>query len=246
MMQNSKNPFETDKSALIGYEKELPMENKKEVPPQRFNPYVFNGGNIAVVQGEDYVVCAGDTRLSLGYGVLARDTTKICRLTDTCVLCASGMYADFIALCKYMKAKIVMYEFDNGKKPSTESCAQLLGTTLYGKRFFPYYCFCAVTGITKEGKGVCYGYDAIGSFQPAKSGAQGSASQFMTPAMDQIFDGYNNTKHEKINNPEKVRDVLRDCFNAAAERDIHTGDGVEILIITKDGIKEHKYGLRKD
>ena len=42
-MIHSKNPFEVEKSALISYEKEAP---NKEVPPQ-FNPYVFNGGNIA-------------------------------------------------------------------------------------------------------------------------------------------------------------------------------------------------------
>jgi len=241
-MIHSKNPFEVEKSALISYEKEAP---NKEVPPQ-FNPYVFNGGNIAVVQGKDYVVVAGDTRLSLGYGVLARDTTKIIQLTDKCVLVSAGMYADFLALKKYLHAKIVMYEFDNGKKPNTKACAQLLGTTLYQKRFFPYYCFTAIAGIDEDGKGVCYGYDAVGSFQPVKHGAQGSASTFLTPAMDHILDGYNNLNHKNLETKEEVVDVLRDCFNAAAERDIHTGDGVEIMTIDKNGSKLQKFGLRFD
>lgn len=76
-----------------------------------------------VVQGKDYVVVAGDTRLSLGYGVLSRDTSKIVKLTDKCILVSSGMYADFLALKKHLQAKIVMYEFDNGKKPSVKACA---------------------------------------------------------------------------------------------------------------------------
>ena len=39
---------------------------------------------------------------------------------------------------------------------------------------------------------------------------------------------------------------VKDIFISAAERDIHTGDGVLINIITKDGITEEFFPLRKD
>ena len=39
---------------------------------------------------------------------------------------------------------------------------------------------------------------------------------------------------------------VKDIFISAAERDIHTGDGVLINVITKDGISEEFFPLRKD
>lgn len=40
--------------------------------------------------------------------------------------------------------------------------------------------------------------------------------------------------------------LVKDVFTSAAERDIYTGDGVVIQIITKNGIQSEKFALRKD
>jgi len=45
---------------------------------------------------------------------------------------------------------------------------------------------------------------------------------------------------------EKAVAILKDVFTSAAERDIYTGDGITIKIITKDGIKDSSFALRKD
>ncbi len=45
------------------------IENKKN----RFNPYTLNYGTVVGVAGENFVVIAGDTRLSEGYSIVTRD-----------------------------------------------------------------------------------------------------------------------------------------------------------------------------
>lgn len=45
---------------------------------------------------------------------------------------------------------------------------------------------------------------------------------------------------------EKAIAILKDVFTSAAERDIYTGDGITIKIITKDGIEVSSFALRKD
>ena len=45
---------------------------------------------------------------------------------------------------------------------------------------------------------------------------------------------------------EKAVNLVKDVFIAAAERDIYTGDGVQIQIITKDGIEVQTFPLRRD
>lgn len=45
---------------------------------------------------------------------------------------------------------------------------------------------------------------------------------------------------------EKALSILKDVFIAAAERDIYTGDSIAISIITKNGIKNESFDLRRD
>lgn len=45
---------------------------------------------------------------------------------------------------------------------------------------------------------------------------------------------------------EAVVRLIRDGFISAAERDIYTGDGVHISVITKDGVESVKFPLRHD
>lgn len=45
---------------------------------------------------------------------------------------------------------------------------------------------------------------------------------------------------------EKAVQLVKDVFISAAERDVYTGDALQICIITKEGIKDETIPLRKD
>lgn len=45
---------------------------------------------------------------------------------------------------------------------------------------------------------------------------------------------------------EKAIKLIKDVFISAAERDIYTGDQVQIQIITKDGVRMESFALRRD
>ena len=147
--------------------------------------------------GEDFVAVGGDTRLSEGYSIVTRTESKLVQLTDKTILATSGMYADFCELKQHLKAKLEMYDYKIDRQPTTESIAHLLSKTLYHRRFFPYYTFNLVAGIDSKGKGVVYGYDAIGSYGADKALAQGSGAHMILPFLDAEVIGYNNPKHKE-------------------------------------------------
>jgi len=102
--------------------------------------------------------------VSNGYSILTRSQSKTVKLTETCILTSAGMIADVETLHKTLEMRIKQYRMQNKRDPCVESIAQFLCTTLYGRRFLPYYAFNLLCGIAKNGKGVVYGYDAIGSY----------------------------------------------------------------------------------
>jgi 20S proteasome subunit beta 6 len=42
---------------------------------------------------------------------------------------------------------------------------------------------------------------------------------------------------------DEARDILRDAMTSTAERDIYTGDAVQIAILTADGLKIEEFPL---
>ena len=219
---------------------------EKPVMERNFNPYVVNNGTVAAVAGADFCKVVGDTRCSLGYTILSRDLSKITQLTDKCVIATSGMRADMIALHKTMKTRVKLYKAKFHKTPDIPAIAQMLGNTLYGRRFFPYYTFNLLCGVDAEGKGAIYGYDAIGSYDRVNCGAMGSGSELVVPILDNQVKDHNVLEPEPPTDVEVVENVLRDAMHAATERDIYTGDKLEMVTIDKDGVRFEKEQMRRD
>jgi 20S proteasome subunit beta 6 len=175
-----------------------PADPHHEHARPQWEPYDFNGGTVLAISGEDFVVVAGDTRLSTGYSILSRNESKIHEVAPNTLLGCPGSHNDVVQLRGVLTIRAQMYQHDNEEiPPSTENMAQLLMNTLYSRRFFPYYAFCLLCGIDENGKGAVYSYDAVGSHDRVSRGAMGSGGHLMIPLLDNLVE------HDSRTDPKK-------------------------------------------
>ncbi|THU56169.1 hypothetical protein C4D60_Mb11t14420 [Musa balbisiana] len=185
--------------------------------------YENNGGTCVAIAGSDYCVIAADTRLSVGYSIYTRDYSKICKLADKCVMASSGFQGDLKALQKNLAARHLHYVF---KQLQIEK--------------WKY-----------ERKGCVFTYDAVGSYERVGYSAQGTGAGLIIPVLDNQLKSPSplllpaKDAVTPLLESEAV-DLVKDVFASATERDIYTGDKVEIVVINASGIRQELMELRKD
>ncbi|OAD75212.1 hypothetical protein PHYBLDRAFT_110897 [Phycomyces blakesleeanus NRRL 1555(-)] len=214
----------------------------------RFEPYDDNGGTSLAIAGEDFCVVASDTRQSTGYSINSRFSPKSYKLSETSVIAMNGFHADGLTLKKVLDQRLKWYKFSHDKDMSCTALAQMLSITLYQKRFFPYYSFCVLGGVDDEGKGAVYCYDGIGSYERETCRASGSASALIQPFLDNQIGRKNQQNADKtpLDLPTVIG-IVKDAFTSATERDIYTGDNLQIFVIRKgQDVEVLTYPLKKD
>lgn len=224
-----------------------PSDDVKTVPyERRFNAYDFNGGTTVCISGEDFAIAAGCTRMSTGYEIQTRNKGKLNQLSDKTILASVGCISDITTFDNLLSARYTQYLQKCGKVMSTEAAAQLVSVTLYSRRFMPYYAFCMVAGLDAAGRGAVFGYDAVGSYKRDSYGAMGSGQKFVMPVLDNLIGRRNRADSVAPLTIEEAVNIIKTVFVAATERDIHTGDSVEIKIVTKEGVRTEVFDLKKD
>jgi 20S proteasome subunit beta 6 len=129
----------------------------------------------------------------------------------------------------------------------TTAIAQLLSVNLYYRRFFPYYTFNVLGGVDENGKGVAYSYDAVGSFERVKYSSSGTGQSLIQPFLDNQVAKLNQTiKSGAPASSSDVVDFVKDALTSAGERDIYTGDSIDLAVIDANGIHMHQQALKKD
>lgn len=231
-----------------------------------FYPYTDNGGTTLGITGSDFAILAGDTRSTSGYNINSRYAPKLFKIGGTgsdnagarIVLSVVGFAADGNALKERLDTVVKMYKYQHNKDMSVHACAQRLSHILYNKRFFPYYVHAILGGLDEQGVGALYSYDPVGSYERESCRSAGAASSLITPFLDnQVnlknqYDPNSGPGLEKVTKTpqplsrDTVEALVSDSFSSAAERQIEVGDGLQMFIITKDGIEEKYSELKKD
>ncbi|KAJ2373297.1 Proteasome subunit beta type-6 [Coemansia sp. RSA 2611] len=228
---------------------QAPMQAPNQVHSHNhWSPYVDTGGTSLAIAGDDFVLVASDTRQSDGFNINTRYDSKAIELSNKTVLATSICSADGKRLTEVLEQKAQLYFHKHEKHIGTKALAQLLSNTLYSRRMFPYYVFPILAGIDSDGKGAAYSYDALGNMQLVTYIAFGSASALVQPFLDNQV-GFKNQRGADSSRRltrEQAMMVAIDAFTGATERDIYTGDHLEIYIVDANGVHKEVRELKRD
>jgi len=184
------------------------------------------------------VVVAAEKKSTMGYLVASKETEKVYDINDYITMTIAGASGDAQTLVRYMRAEVKLFEIQNQRKISVKGAATLLANILHGGRwtFLPYMVQLIVAGY--NGGASIFSLDAIGAIeQEKKFFSTGSGSPMALGVLEDSFD-------ENLSLDDGAKLAVR-AIRAAVERDIASGgNAIDVVTITKDGIKRKTVPMR--
>jgi proteasome beta subunit len=192
--------------------------------------YMFIPGATTIgVTFKDGVILASEKRVSYGYLIVSKTGKKVFKITDHVGAACAGLVSDMQVLIREVSAYGNLFRLDVGRPISVRSAAKLMSNLLFNRRLAPLITQTIVGGVDDEGPSL-YSLDPLGSVLPDKFTVVGSGTEI---AMGVVEEGYKDNM-----NAEEAKELVVRAMKSAVSRDIMSGDGVDFLTITKDGILE--------
>lgn len=188
---------------------------------------------LALVCKDGIVLCA-DKKATSGYLITNKRFDKIVNITDDIVITTAGTVSDVQLMTKLVRAELKLKSIRTGKEILVKEAVNLLATMVYNNirkmSLIPGISHFLVGGRDSTGY---YAYDV---------GADGSISicdDFVSSGSGSVMAfGVLETLYKKNMSVDEGVKLGIKAVNAAIQRDIASGEGIDAVTITKDGVKK--------
>ncbi|MGQ9759244.1 MAG: archaeal proteasome endopeptidase complex subunit beta [Candidatus Methanomethylicaceae archaeon] len=178
---------------------------------------------------KDGIVLASEKRISYGYSIMSKAGKKVFLVNERIGVAFAGLVSDAQAILRRLGAEVMLYELDHHKRMSVRSAAKLLANILYSQRYYPVFTETIIGGVDEEGNKL-FVLDQLGSLIEDKFAALGTGGAM---AISVIEGGYKNGI-----DVSEGKELAVKAVRSAISRDVASGDGIDVVVISKDGAKE--------
>ncbi|OYT40864.1 proteasome subunit beta [Candidatus Pacearchaeota archaeon ex4484_26] len=183
---------------------------------------------------KDGVILAADRQATAQYFVAHKKVEKIVPITDNVAVTTAGLVSDIQLISKLTKAELKLKKIRTKLKPTVKEAANLFATILYHniRKFSPILGIAAfiVGGVDDKGFWL---YDA------APDGAALEHKDYVSTGSGSIL-AYGVLESEykpDLTIKDGVKLAIK-ALNTAMQRDVATGSGIDVVTITREGIKK--------
>lgn len=224
------------------------------------SPFSINGGAAVAMVGKDCVAIACDLRLGLQSLTVSNNYPKIFSYGDV-YLGLTGLATDISTVSDLFRYKVNMYRLREERQISPQTMANLVSSSLYERRFGPYFVSPVVAGINHtDGKPFICGFDSIGCIDFAKDFiVSGTASDQLFGMCEGLWEPdlvsysslsvskiFQNTDGDVIQGPDELFETISQALLSAVDRDALSGWGAHVYIIEKDKVTKRLLKGRQD
>ncbi len=196
-------------------------------------PYMPGATTVGIVC-KDGVMLASERRYSYGTFVMSKSAKKIFKITDNVGVACAGIIGDMQVLSREALAYMNIYRYERGREATVKNTAKLMVNLLSSRRMFPYLAQTIIAGVD-NGKPDLYVLDPIGSVLGDKFAAVGTGAEIAMGVLE--------AEYKEGLSVEEARPIILRAVKSALARDISSGDGVDLMIITHDGMREESEKL---
>ncbi len=195
---------------------------------------MYFGATAVGLKTRDAAILATDRRMAYGNFVMSRNAKKIF-LLGRIGIAFSGLYGDLRGIYRVIEAEYNYMKLSLGKEPSIYSIAKRLSLILYSYKPMPFMVEVLVAGVDERGPRL-YVLDSLGSITEEPYAAVGSGATLALGYLEDIY-------KEDIGLDEAMEIAYRAVKNAM-RRDASTGDGIDVVGITRDRVVERTFKLK--
>jgi len=184
----------------------------------------------------DGIVMAGDRRVTAGSIVMSKKEAKVKKINDYLVVSWTGGAADAFLSEKLIAAELRLKELKSHSRPSIKEAANFIGLMLYRNirtpSMLPYIVGVLVGGVNEDGSTELYSIEPAGGVYKVEDYDANFSS-----GMPYIL-GLLEREYKKDISVKEGIELAKECLKASTQRDVGSGNGIDVISITKDGIKQ--------
>jgi len=186
------------------------------------------GATAVGITYDNGVVFASEKRIAYGNFLVSKTTKKTFQLTPNVGAACAGLVADMQILALQISALAKIRKMELKREVPPNSIAKMISNMMYERRFFPFLTQIIIGGIID--KPSIYTLDPLGSVLPDEYAAVGTGAEMALGVLDPQF-------KEKMTEKEAI-ELAKKAVKSATLRDSFSGDGIDFLVINKEGTKE--------